>query len=257
MTGDLMRLNNITIYAIPENGFCDEQTWVVHNIAYIYSESIYQRKLDFGKFGRINIYLNDVNHKYSGEPHNSCLSIGVSYSPDDIDVDDPYGTQVRLVKIITAVLKRLPNHDYGSIIDECHNEVMASGFSIEGFMTRTWNRSPNRQYAVRLGFKTTFDRIEFFCDVRIGRTSARRIHLCYTRPSSFLAQMSVKSVAVDDNGEAAVVLRRPDEKYLNMRLFGLLYYDITDAPVAVSSEDRKDAIVLKLKCAGFDLNREK
>jgi hypothetical protein len=246
-----MRLRTIEIYASPAEGFGTTRPWLTNNVTYIYSKLLARRKVECADIKRLNIYLRSKTPPQRRHIEGGFADIDVGFSPDGIDVDDPIGTQLRLAGIIKVVLTELCGGGSGaeSLIDEVHDEVVATGFSTEDLVTKDWRRSPNKKYAARVGMRAAFDKTSMFLEFRIERGPARRMHLFAMRPAPFIAYMAVKSVTVDDGGAVEVTLRHPGEKCLNSQLLGLSYYDTVGADVAPYVDDRKDAVVLRFQCA--------
>jgi hypothetical protein len=247
-----MRLRTIEIYASPAEGFGTTKPLLVHNVAYIYSKLLARRKAECAGIKRLNIYLRSETPPQRKHIEGGFADIDVGFSTDGIDVDDPIGTQLRLAGVIKVVLKELCSGGGSgseSLIDEVHDEVVATGFSTEDLVIKDWQRSPNKKYAARVGMRTAFDRTSMFLEFRVERGPVSRMQLFAMRPAPFIAYMAVKSVSVDDGGAVEVTLRHPGEKYLNSQLLGLSYYDTVEADVAPRVDDRKDAVVLRLQCA--------
>jgi hypothetical protein len=245
-----MRLRTIEIYARPAEGFGTTKPLLVHNVAYIYSKLLARRKAECADIKRLNIYLHSETPPQRRHIEGGFADIDVGFSPDGIDVDDPIGTQLRLAGVIKIVLKELCGGESGIelLIDEVHDEVVATGFSTEDLITKDWQRSPSKRYAARIGMRAAFDRTSMFLEFRVGREPVRRMHLFAMRPAPFIAYIAVKSVNVDDGGAVEVTLRHPGEKYLYSQLLGLSYYDTGGADVAPRVDDRKDAVVLQFQC---------
>ena len=243
------RIRTVEIYATPGEGFGGTKPWLVHNVAYIYAKLLAGHKVGCAGIKRLNLYLRREVSLQRRDIEGGIADVDVEFSANGIDVDDPMGTQLRLAEVIRSVLIQLCDRSGSEVlIDEVHDEVLATGFSTEDLITKDWQRSPSRRYAARIGMRTSFETTSMFLEFRVERGEVRRIHLFATRPAPSIAYMAVKRIAISDSGEVEVTLRHPGEKYLTDRLFGYSYYDTTGADVAPRVEERKDAVVLRFQC---------
>jgi|APAra7269096613_1048513.scaffolds.fasta_scaffold00070_94 hypothetical protein len=224
--------------------------WLTKNVEYIYGSILAGARIECARVSRLNMILHpDPVDESSGVDFNAIYpEVRTHFPVEGFAVDDPIASQARLSSVITAALKRIcPRSD--EALDAIHTEVLATGFSVDSYISRKWVKSPEKKYSIKIGMTTGFLQTRVFVDRLIKRGNVRRNYVFAGRPSPrYCESICFKDLIVSDEGIVEIVLKHPGDEIYQGLVFGSRYYDTRNCDVVSEVEDEGD-VVIRFSCA--------
>jgi len=243
-----MPIRDLALFSKPWVAYGD-LNWLTNNVEYIYGSILAGAGVECAGVSRLNMFLHPNPVDESGGVDFDAIypEVGVHFPVAGFAVDDPVASQTRLSSVITAALKRIcPDGD--EALDAVHADVLATGFSVDRYISRKWVKSPGKKHSIKIGMTTGFLQTRVFVDRLIRRGDVRRAYVYAGRPSPRFCEMGVKDLSVSDEGIVEVVLRHPGDEIYQGLVFGSRYYDTRNCDVVSEVEDEGD-VVIRFSCA--------